>query len=147
MKPLAQNALDAAVRRGVSYADVRVVEEQDRHVATKNGKAADVSSSTSLGLGVRVLDRGCWGFAATDDLSPEGIEAAAELAVRIARASGVARKRDIVLAPEDAHVADWVSPCRIDPFTTTVDQNLALLLAIDKELRREPGVTLAEASL
>src|SRR6266581_2526703 len=110
MKALAQNALDAAVRRGASYADVRASEEQDRHVATKNGKAADVSSSTSLGLGVRVLDQGCWGFAATDDLTPDGIEAAAALAVEIARASAIAKKRDIELAPEDRYIADWVSP-------------------------------------
>src|SRR5205085_11307879 len=80
MKALAQNALDAAVRRGVSYADVRVIEEHDRHVSTKNGKAGDVSLSSSIGLGVRVLDRGCWGFAATDDLTSEGLEAAAALA-------------------------------------------------------------------
>ena len=147
MKDIAKNALDAAVRHRVSYADVRVIEEQDRHVATKNGKPGDVSSSTSFGLGVRVLDRGCWGFAATDDLTPQGVEAAAALAVQIARASEIAKKSDIVLAPEQAHVADWVSPCRIDPFSTTVDRNLALLLAIDEELRRQPGVTLAEASL
>jgi TldD protein len=147
MKALAQNALDAAVRRGVSYADVRVVEEQDRHVSTKNGKAGDVSSSTSLGLGVRVLDKGCWGFAATDDLTAEGIEAAAGLAVEIARASAVASKSPITLAPVERYAADWVAPCRIDPFTISVDQNLALLLAIDQELRRNPGVTLAECSL
>src|SRR5216684_6258317 len=110
MKTIAQNALDAAVRRGVDYADVRVVEEQDRNVSTKNGKAGDVSSSTSLGLGVRVLDKGCWGFAATDDLTPEGLETAAALAVEIARASAVAKKRDVLLAPEDRHIADWVSP-------------------------------------
>src|SRR5712672_361262 len=114
MKTLAQNALDAAVRRGPSYADVRVIEELDRVVSTKNGKAADVSSSSSLGLGVRVLDKGCWGFAATDDLSRDGIEAAAALAVEIARASAIARKHDITLAPVDSYVADWVSPCRID---------------------------------
>src|SRR5438128_10206881 len=113
MKTLAQNALDAAVRRGVSYADVRLIEEQDRHVSTKNGKAGDVSSSSSLGLGVRVLDQGCWGFAATDDLTAEGLEAAAALAVEIARASAIAKKRDIMLAPEDRHIADWISPCRI----------------------------------
>src|SRR6185436_20834902 len=101
MKKLAQNALDAAVRRGVSYVDVRVIEEQDRHVSTKNGKAGDVSSSTTLGLGVRVLDKGCWGFAATDDLTPDGLEAAAALAVEIARASAMAKKQDIVLAPVD----------------------------------------------
>ena len=147
MKDLARNALDAAVRRRVSYADVRVIEDQDRHVSTKNGKVGDVSTSTSLGLGIRVLDNGCWGFAATDDLTPEGIESAAALAVEIARASGIAKKHDITLAPETSHVADWVSPCRIDPFSTAVDQNLALLLSIDEELRRQKGVTLAETSM
>jgi TldD protein len=147
MKSLAQNALDAATRRGISYADVRVVEDRDRHVSTKNGKAGDVSISSSLGLGIRVLDRGCWGFAATDDLTPDGLEAAAALAVEIARASSIAKKHDIELAPEDRHVADWVAPCRIDPFSISVDQNLALLLAIDGELRRQPGITMAEASM
>jgi TldD protein len=147
MKDLAKNALDAAVRRGVSYADVRLVDERDRHVATKNGKPGDVSSSTSLGLGIRVLDRGCWGFAATDNLTPDGIEAAAALAVEIARASGLAKKHDVTLAPENPYVADWVSHCRIDPFSTTVDQNLSLLLKIDAALRRQPGITLAEASM
>ena len=114
MKNLARNALDAAVRRRVDYADVRVIEERDRTVSTKNGKAGDVSSSSSLGLGVRVLDKGCWGFAATDDLTPDGLEAAAALAVEIARASAVARKHEVVLAPEEPHVADWVSPCRTE---------------------------------
>src|SRR5438874_9115231 len=103
MKTIAQNALDSAVRRGVSYADVRVIEEQHRHVATKNGKAGDVSSSTTLGVGVRVLDKGCWGFAATDDLTPDGLEAVAALAVEIARASAIARKHDVTLAPVDRH--------------------------------------------
>jgi TldD protein len=147
MKALAQNALDAAVRRGISYADVRVVEDRERHVSTKNGKAGDVSISSSLGLGVRVLDKGCWGFAATDDLTSDGLEAAAALAVEIARASSIAKKHDIELAPEDRYIADWVAPCRIDPFSISVDQNLALLLAIDGELRRQPGITLAEASM
>src|SRR5260221_3445387 len=127
MKTIAQNALDAAVRRGVAYADVRVIEEQDRHVGTKNGKAGDVSSSTSLGLGVRVLDKGCWGFAATDDLTPEGLEAAAALAVEIPRASSIAKKHDVTLAPVDRYVADWVTPCRMHPFSLSRDPKLPCL--------------------
>src|SRR6185436_12424286 len=141
MKDLARNALDAAVRRGVSYADIRVIDEQDRHISTKNGKAGDVSTSSSLGLGVRVLDNGCWGFAATDDLTPEGVESAAALAVEIARASAIARKTPITLAPVEPYIADWVAPCRIDPFSIPMDQNVALLLSIDQALRRNPGVT------
>ena len=147
MKEIAQNALDAAVRRGISYGDVRLIETEERLVSTKNGKIGNVSSSVSLGLGIRVLDRGSWGFAATDELSPDGIEAAAALAVEIARASALAKKSDVVLAPEPKHQAEWTSPIRIDPFSISVDQNLALLFSIDAELRKNPGVTLAEASL
>jgi TldD protein len=147
MKEIAQNALDAAVRRGISYGDVRLIETEERHVSTKNGKAGTVSSSVSLGLGIRVLDRGSWGFAATDDLSADGIETTAALAVEIARASALAKKHDVFLAPEPRHEAEWTSPIRVDPFSVPVDQNLALLLSIDAELRRNPRVTLAEASL
>ena len=147
MKTIALNALDAAARRGISYADVRVVETEERHVSTKNGKVSELATAVSLGIGIRVLDRGSWGFAATDDLTSKGTDAAAALAVEIARASASAKKDDVVLAPEGRHEAAWSSPVRIDPFSISVDQNLALAFAIDQELRRNPGVTLAETSL
>jgi TldD protein len=147
MKDTALNALDAAVRRGISYADVRLIETEDRNVSTKNGKIGQASSSVSQGLGIRVLDRGSWGFAATDDLSAGGIEAAAALAVEIARASALAKKHDVALAPEEKYEVEWTSPIRTDPFSIPVDRNLELLFSIDAELRRNPGVTLAEASL
>ncbi len=71
MKDLALAALDAAARRGVDYADVRAIETRDREIVTKNGKAAHVGGGESQGLGIRVLAYGCWGFAATDDLSAD----------------------------------------------------------------------------
>src|SRR6185295_16464315 len=43
--------------------------------------------------------------------------------------------------------AEWTSPFQIDPFTTSVEQNIELLLKIDSELRSVPGVTLAETNL
>ena len=105
------------------------------------------SSSESVGAGVRVVAGGCWGFAATDDLSREGIERAAAQAVEIAHASALARKKDVALAPEQKYEAVWVSPCAVDPFSIPVEENLGLLLAVDAELRKDPGVTLAEASM
>ena len=147
MKDAALRALDAVARRGVTYADVRVLEIRDREITTKNGKAGHVSSSESLGLGIRVLAFGGWGFAATDDLSGAGIDAAAALALEIARSGAAARKQAVTLAPEDAYQAVWVSPFQIDPFSVPVDRMLGLLLAVDTELRRNPGITLAEASM
>ena len=147
MKDLALRALDLVARRGVTYADVRVIESRERDVSTKNGKAGHVSSSESMGLGIRVLAFGCWGFAATDDLSASGVEAAAALALEIARSGTAAKKADIELAPEQSYEATWTSPIRIDPFSIPVDRNLALLLAVDAELRKNPQISLAEAAM
>jgi len=147
MKQIALDALDAVSRAGVTYADVRVMETAERDVSTKNGKLGTAGSSVSRGIGIRVLASGCWGFAATDDLTADGIHSAARLALDIARASTAAKKHDVILAPESRHEAEWVSPCRIDPFSIPVDQNLSLLLSIDAQLRRNSGVSLAEASM
>jgi TldD protein len=147
MKDLALRALDAVARGDVTYADVRAIEERDREVTTKNGKAGHVSSSESQGVGIRVLAFGCWGFAATSDVSKAGVEAAAALALEIARAGTLAKKGDVVLAPEEKYEATWVSPCAIDPFSIPVDRNLATLLAIDRELRRDAAISMAEASM
>src|SRR4029077_18683024 len=43
--------------------------------------------------------------------------------------------------------AKWTTPYRIDPFTTSIEQNLDLLLRIDAELRAVSGVTLAETGI
>ena len=147
MKDLALRALDAVAGRGVTYADVRAVDSREREISTKNGKMGHVSSAESQGIGIRVLAQGCWGFAATDDLTAAGIGKAAALAMEIARAGTAAQTHEVALAPEEKYEAVWASPMQIDPFTVPVDRNLAVLLAIDKELRHNPGVSLAEAAM
>jgi TldD protein len=146
MKDLALRALDL-VAGGSEYADVRAIESRDREITTKNGKPGHVASAEGEGLGVRVLAGGSWGFAATDDLSPAGIEAAARLALEIARSGAAARKHGVVLAPEDRFEAVWASPMEIDPFSIPIDRQLGELLAVDAEIRSVEGINLAEASM
>ncbi len=147
MKQISEWALDTATQRGATYCDLRVVDERDRMLATKNGAVGHASESESLGVGIRVIVNGSWGFAATEELTKAGVEAAAAHAVEIARASSAVKEHDVRLALEKPAVVEWASPCRIDPFSTTVEQNLGLLLRVDKELRAVAGVTLAEANL
>src|SRR6266852_3088042 len=87
MKHIADWALNTAKQRGATYADVRIVDERQRSLATKNGKVGHAASGESLGLGVRVLVVEAWGFAATDDMSREAVERTAAKAVDIAKAS------------------------------------------------------------
>ncbi|MBI2820220.1 MAG: TldD/PmbA family protein, partial [Acidobacteria bacterium] len=147
MKDYAEKVLSCLDRREVSYADVRVIESRERDITTKNGKMGNAASEESLGIGVRALVNGCWGFASTDNFSPDSLAAVASRAVEIARASALAKRADIGLAPEQKIVDTWVSPCRIDPFGVSVEQNLDLLLRADAEARAVKGITLVEASL
>jgi TldD protein len=146
MRDLAERALEAAMRSGVTYADVRVEQARERHITTKNAKPGNVATYDSMGVGIRVIANGCWGFAATDEISPKGLERAANLAIEIARSGSIAKNHDVVLAPEDAYKCEWISPCQTDPFQVPVDENLQLLIAVDKVLLETQGITLAESS-
>ncbi len=132
---------------GATYADARVIDNRERLISTKNGQVGQVSVTESLGIGIRVIAAGAWGFSSTDNLTREGIEAAASHAVEIARASATVKKHDVRLAPEQKIEDQWSSPIERDPFSTSIEDNLDLLLRTDAELRRVPGVTLAEAAL
>ena len=147
MEQGAEWALGTAQARGASYAETRVVHERDRSLATKNGKIGTASSFESMGAGIRVIADGAWGFAATEDLSREGIERCAAEATAIAKASARVKERPLHLVPEKPAKVDWSSPCAIDPFTTSVSDNLELLMSIDAALRGVQGITLAEANL
>ena len=147
MKQIADLALNVAALRGASYADARIVDDRSRALATKNGQVGSASDSESLGIGVRVLADGAWGFAASDDLSRASVEATAARAVEIAKASARVKQENVRLAPEKPVTAEWTTPYKIDPFTISIEQNLDLLLKIDAELRSVAGVTLAETNM
>src|SRR6266849_3070593 len=134
MKAAARLSLDAASVRGVSYADARVVSIRNRSLTTKNGRVGHASESESLGIGVRVIAGGAWGFSASADLGRASVEAAAARAVEVARASARVKREDVRLASEPAAVAGWTTPYRVDPLTSSVEQNLDLLLKVDAEM-------------
>jgi TldD protein len=147
MNDWAHIAVGTALVRGATYADARVMDIRQRDISTKNGLVGTVVESESLGIGVRVIASGAWGFAATDRLTREGVQACAAEAVAIAKASALAKTHNVVLAAELAHVDTWQSPFIKDPFRIPVERQIDLLLAADKEMRRVKGVTLAEGSM
>ena len=147
MKDLASWALNAATQLGATYADVRIASDRSRALATKNGKIANASDSQSLGMSVRVIVDGAWGFASSAELAHSSVEATAARAVEIAKASAQVKQSDVALVPEKAVTAEWTTPHKIDPFSISIEQSLALLMKIDAELRSVPGVTLAEANM
>jgi len=147
MQDWATRAIDTAKRRGASYADARVMDIRQRDISTKNGEVGTLVESESLGIGIRVIASGAWGFASTDRLTHEGIDSCAAEAVAIAKASALAKHADVALAPENPYVDTWQNPFVKDPFRIPVERQIEVLLAADKEMRRAKGVTLAEGSM
>src|SRR5574340_1203187 len=109
MKSIAQWALDTAAQRGATYADARIAHIRNRSLTTKNGRVGHASESESLGIGIRVVASGAWGFAATADLTRQSVDATAARAVEIARASAQVKRQDVRLAPERPAVAEWTT--------------------------------------
>jgi TldD protein len=147
MQTWAELGIDTAKVRGASFADARVVDLRARDLSTKNGQVGTLAESESLGLGIRALASGCWGFASTDVLTRQGVQACAAQAVAIARASALAKRADVQMVPEKPYRDTWQNPYVKDPFLIPRERQLDLLLAADHQMRRVKGLTLAETSM
>ena len=120
-RELMMEALDAAKRAGASWADVRISRNRSNSIQTREKQVTDVVDTDTTGCGVRVLVNGCWGFAATEDLTKSGVGMAAQEAAAVAKANRVAQDRRVTLAPAPAYKdVVWKSAYTIDPFTDSV---------------------------
>lgn len=147
MRQLVADALEAARSAGASYADARVVETKREGISVRTGRVEGVESGESLGIGVRVIADGAWGFAGTSDLAPDGIRAAAREAVALARAAATTRSDAVRLSAVGSFTDTWTGPCAIDPFGVSLDEKISLLLKADEGLRSESTVRITNASL
>ncbi len=128
-KKLADIALNAAKMAGASYADIRIGRYMNQYVFTREQKVQNIVNTESYGAGVRVIARGTWGFAATSDVTPDGIAAAAKRAVDIAKANSVLQTEPVVLAPVSGHgEIEWKTPIEKSAFDVPVAEKVDLLL-------------------
>ena len=141
VKELMAAALAAAKAAGATYADVRCSRQRQNFVFTREQQIQQVVDTDTIGLGVRALVAGTWGFAATRILTTDGVAAAAREAVAIAKASRVARDRPVEWLPSPV-VTDgyWKSAFTTDPFDISVEQKADLLIKANAAAMKTKGV-------
>ena len=147
-RELMMEALDAARRAGAGWADVRIGRNRNNSVNTREQQVTNVIESDTMGCGVRVLVDGCWGFAATQELTKPGVGSAAQEAVAIARANRIAMGRRVELAPAPS-LGDrtWRSAYTIDPFTVSLEEKVSLLLKANAEAMKARNVRFVTSGL
>jgi TldD protein len=129
-KRLANVALNTAKKIGASYADARIGRYLNQFVFTREDKVQNLVNTESFGIGIRVIANGTWGFASTNDVSPDGIKKATEQAVAIAKANSKIQKDPVILAPVKSYGdVSWKTPIKKDFREVPVGEKVDLLLS------------------
>ncbi len=137
---LADAALSRAATLGATHADVRIERVRTGIRVLRDGRLETTTDTTDLGLGVRVIHDGAWGFAAGVTLTLDAAAALADQAVVAAKVSRVLSDRAVELAPEPVHVGDWVSPFGRNPFDVTEADRLGRLGQLSDVVAKGTGV-------
>ncbi|MES2322797.1 MAG: TldD/PmbA family protein [Pseudomonadota bacterium] len=132
-KSLADTALNAATKAGASYCDVRIGRYLNQFITTRDLNVENIINTESSGVGVRVIANGAYGFASTNDMSPDSIANAARQAVAIARANARLQSEPLRMAPVKG-VGDvaWATPYKKDWRTVPVKEKAEMLIAANK---------------
>jgi TldD protein len=145
---LADAALQRARELGAGHADVRVERAVSQSIALRDGAVTGVSDSTSVGLAVRVVVDGVWGFASHVELTAERAAATAEQAVAVARTLAPVARERVERADEPVYpAAEWVSSYATDPFAVPTREKVELLAEWSQRLLAADGVDHVQASV
>src|SRR5688500_4226537 len=98
------------------------------------------------GFGVRVIHSGVWGFASSPIVTEDEIRRITLVAVEVARASAIAKKVDVRLAPVPAYVENYVTPMAKHPLSVSQTDKQAWAQAIVDKASAVQGVTAVTVS-
>ena len=144
---LTDAALTRAIDLGCEHADIRVERIHTQTVSLRDARPESFTDGEDLGLAVRVVHEGTWGFAAGVVLTAAEAVRLAEEAVAVATVSAAINSDRVELAPEPVYPdATWVSAYEIDPFQVPDSEKSALLIELSERLMAADGVEHVQTS-
>src|SRR5690242_18530466 len=146
LSALTDAALTRAVDLGCEHADIRVERIRTQTISLRDARLEALADGEDLGLSLRVVHEGTWGFAAGVVLTAAEAVRLAEEAVAVARVSAAVNTDRVELAPEPVHEGSWVSAYDVDPFEVPDPEKTALLTELSERLLAADGVEHVEAS-
>ena len=99
-RTLGDAALSRARELGATHADFRFERVRYQRIGVRDGALQGASDTEDLGLAVRVIHRGAWGFASGVDLTPEGAARVAETAIAVAVVAATMTTSPVEIADE-----------------------------------------------
>jgi TldD protein len=146
LNALTDAALTRAVDLGCEHADLRVERIRTQVINLRDARPEAFSDVEDLGLAVRVVHEGTWGFAAGVVLTAAEAVRLAEEAVTVAKVSAAVNTDRVELAPEPKHDGSWVSAYDVDPFEVPDVDKTGLLTDLSERLMAADGVEHVQAT-
>ncbi len=148
LRELAGTALQRAAELGAEHADFRAERIRGQQIGLSDGNLETLFDSDDLGLAVRVVVDGTWGFAAAVDLTQDAAARAAAEAVDVARVAAAMNTERIELADEAPHgEVTWLSAYQVDPFAVSAADKIELLAGWSAGLLADQRISHVDASL
>lgn len=148
LRSLADAALSRARDLGAEHADIRIMRTNALLRVLRDAAVESASDTSTLGLSVRVVHQGSWGFASGVALSTAEAVRLAEQAVAIARVSKPLIDRPVELAAEPVHSGrEWISAYQTNPFEVPESERIARLADLSSRLLADDAVQHATATL
>jgi TldD protein len=145
---LAAAALERAQALGAEHADFRLERIRNGRIRLRDGALDSSTDSEDVGLAVRVVHDGTWGFASGITRTAEAAAELAEQAVATAQVSRVLSTDPVELAPEQVYSdVTWVSSYDVNPFDVPTAEKAGLLIDWTERLRQGAAVDHATASV
>lgn len=136
-----------AVDGKADYGDARFVRLKSRFVSAKNGRPSLTDQKESTGVGIRVLWKNSWGFAATADLSKRGWQDAVRRALAAARAAAAISRGRVRLAREKPVRAFWKTPLKMDPWQIETGEQMEALISCEETMRKDRRIFATESRM
>ena len=131
--------------RSEVFAEFRISTEM---IQLRDGELENSVVSREVGLAVRVIVNGTWGFASHAELAPAVAAETARRAVHVAITLAMLNSERVELAPEPVYDdVTWVSSYEIDPFGVPASDKIAALEEYSGRLLGADGVDHVSAGL
>jgi len=146
-KGLLAEAVERGLEWGASYVEARYGRADRQLLSLSDGAVASSGSELDMGVGVRMLVDGYWGFAASGTAGDGLATALVEQAGMIARQAARGGALPAVLAPHDPVVDDVVEVGAVDPASVSIDERIDLLRGVHESMSQVPGVAGTRAQM
>jgi len=113
---------------GLDYGDLRIHRDLVQGIHVREGDLIALTDSEPMGFGIRLIVEGSFGFAASSELSEQGVLGAIKAAAQMARALKPLLPEQVALAAEPAHQESWVGPYEQSPFAVPATEKVALMI-------------------